>query len=137
MNFIKLKLVEVNLNGLPPTVNQMYRNAGTHIRYKTKKTREYQEYAVKAIKEARRIPCTFTGRVALEVHLHVADKRKWDIDNRLKVLQDCLQMAGVIKDDSQIDSIIADRVDTSDEACTVIAVIGLLERPKFERNEED
>ena len=34
-----------------------------------------------------------------------ADRRRWDIDNRIKSLQDALQVSGVYADDSQIDEL--------------------------------
>jgi len=41
---------------------------------------------------------------AVEVHytFYFPDKRSRDIDNRLKILNDCLEEAGVIKNDNQI-----------------------------------
>ncbi len=130
MRTTTLKLLGVTLKGLPPTVNQMYRNAGTRVRYKTQKTRAYQRYAVKAMQEARLVSYTFEGRAILNVKFFVAEKRKWDMDNRLKALQDCLQMAGIIKDDSQIDSIKADREwIESGENRTCVTVFSILQLP--------
>lgn len=130
MRTTTFKLLEVTLKGLPPTVNQMYRNAGTAHRYKTKKTREYQKYAVKAMKAAHLVSYTFLGRTILDVKFHASDKRKWDMDNRFKALQDCLQMAGIIQDDSQIYKITAERVDTSEELRTTVTVFSILEIPE-------
>lgn len=97
-----MELLNVELEGLPPTVNQMYRNASSsNVRYKTKKTREYQEYAVGVMKNFYH-GTSYSGSVALYVVYLIKDKRRWDIDNRLKALQDCLQIAKVIDDDSQI-----------------------------------
>ena len=130
MRTTTLKLLEVTLKGLPPTVNQMYRNAGTRVRYKTKKTRDYQRYAIKAMQEAHLVPYTFEGRTILNVKFFVAEKRKWDMDNRLKALQDCLQMAGIIKDDSQIDDIHAQREWLpSGNTQTCLTVFSILELP--------
>lgn len=46
-----------------------------------------------------------TSRLELAIEFIVKDKRRWDIDNRVKALQDCLISAGILKDDSQIDSL--------------------------------
>lgn len=70
----------------------------------SKECREYQEKTTEIIKSLWR-ENPYSGRVALYVELLTANRRRWDIDNRLKALQDCLQLAGVIKDDSQVDSI--------------------------------
>ncbi len=102
-------LLDIELDGLPPTVNQMYRTASkTHIRYKTKTTREYQAYVVNKIREVY-IAEPYTGSVAVTVLFLTSDKRRWDIDNRLKVLLDCLQMAKLIADDKQVDKISLER----------------------------
>lgn len=102
-------LLDIELDGLPPTVNQMYRTASkTHIRYKTKATREYQAYVVNKIREAYTIE-PYTGSVAVEIVFCTSDKRRWDIDNRLKALLDCLQIAKLIADDKQVDKISLER----------------------------
>jgi len=45
------------------------------------------------------------ARLSLEIVLWPKDKRKYDIDNRIKALLDSLQDAGVFDDDEQIDQI--------------------------------
>ena len=130
MRTTTLKLLEVTLKGLPPTVNQMYRTGRYSRRYKTQATRDYQRYAVKAMKAAHLVSYTFEGRTILNVKFFVADKRKWDMDNRLKALQDCLQMARIIKDDSQIDDIHVQREWLpSGNTRTCVSVFSILELP--------
>lgn len=125
-----MKLVELELEGLPPSVNQMYRNARVNTRYKTAKTRDFQEKTVALMKKNRVLPNVFTGSIFVNVIFYVSDNRKWDIDNRLKVLFDCLQLAEIIKDDSQIDFISAERFNNYEKtgAKTVIAVFGVEEK---------
>lgn len=130
---IKTELLDVSLIGLPPTVNQMYRNAGIRIRYKTEAVKEYQWDVINMLTQFR-VGKAFSGRVAVQISFHVPakSKRRWDIDNRLKVLLDCLQPAGIIKDDSQIDFITAERIfsqkiQTAEDAKTEIKVFGLSE----------
>ena len=52
----------------------------------------------------------------------VNNKRRWDIDNRLKALFDCLEDARVIKDDAQVSGIQADKTLTGDTSSTYIEV---------------
>jgi crossover junction endodeoxyribonuclease RusA len=48
-------------------------------------------------------------RLQMQVTLYPRDKRKQDIDNRIKALWDALANAGVYDDDSQIDVLIVQR----------------------------
>lgn len=47
----------------------------------------------------------FTGRLSVSLTLHAPTRRKYDIDNRAKVLLDALQAAGVMADDEQVDAL--------------------------------
>lgn len=105
-------LISIELEGLPPTVNQMYRNVtrGSFTRrYKTQACHDFQDMLSTRIKTLWREKPPYEGRVALFIKFFQSDRRRWDLDNRLKALQDCLQLAGVIKDDSQIDFISIER----------------------------
>ena len=106
-------LISITLKSLPPTVNHMYMNAHGR-RFRTAECREYQEYAVEQLKAVWNNKPLFTGRAALFITLSTNNRRRWDIDNRMKALQDCLTMAGIIKDDSQIDFIQIERLYEKD-----------------------
>ena len=56
-------------------------------------------------------PSTVEVGSKFRVQFTVNNRRRWDIDNRLKALLDCFEMGGVIKDDTQISGIIAKRVE--------------------------
>lgn len=103
------ELIHVILDGLPPTVNHMHINARGR-RFRSKECRDYQDYAVAEISRQRAREWPFSGRVALSIVFTVSDKRRWDIDNRVKAVQDCLELAGVIENDSQIDKMEVKRV---------------------------
>ncbi len=45
--------------------------------------------------------------VVLKLRLLARTRRLWDLDNRIKSLQDCLAPAGVILDDVQVEQITA------------------------------
>ena len=95
-------LLTLTLNSLLPTVNHMYMNARRR-RFRTAECREYQDTVTAMLKAVWQDRPPFTGRAAVSVIFATNNKRCWDIDNRVKSIQDCLIMAGVIKDDSQID----------------------------------
>ena len=103
------ELISLELDGLPPTVNHMHINARGR-RFRTKECKDYQDYVIDKIIQCRGREYPFWGRVALTLKFTASDKRRWDIDNRVKALQDCLTIAGVIKDDSQIDKLTVRRL---------------------------
>ena len=47
--------------------------------------------------------------VELRITFMTTDRRRWDIDNRVKALQDCLSLAGVLKDDRQVEILHVER----------------------------
>lgn len=100
--------LEVELLGLPPTVNHMYRT-GARSRYKTLEVREYQQYVVCKLREAWKGRKALTGRIEMRLTFQTNNHMRWDIDNRVKALQDCLSLAGVIIDDSQLDTLHVER----------------------------
>ena len=116
-------LLELELLGLPPTLNQMYRNRG-HYRYKTGAVQAYQRYATMKLRDEWGNRPAYTGAVSLSVKLMTKDKRRWDIDNRVKALQDCLSIGGVIEDDSQIDELHVKR-ERREKTATYIALKSL------------
>lgn len=116
--------LDMELIGLPPTVNHMYRT-GNRSRYKTLEVREYQQYAVNKLREAWNGRKVMEGRIELRIKFQTDNKHRWDIDNRVKALQDCLSMAGVIRDDSQVDKLYVERSYGNDKA-TYMTVIELV-----------
>ena len=56
-----------------------------------------------------RVPKLGAARLEMKVVLYPRDKRKQDIDNRIKALWDALGDAGVFDDDSQIDVLFLQR----------------------------
>ena len=97
-------ILELEIKRLLLTVNTIYRNR-CKVRYKTKECREFQDRTA----ELMRRPEPYTGRASLLIRSTVEDKRRWDIDNRVKALQDCLIQSGVLKDDSKIDTLHVER----------------------------
>lgn len=114
-------LARVELLGLPPTVNHLYRTSRNGIRYKTPQGREWQALTAAIIATAKTNHKPYSGDVALEIVFRTADRRRWDLDNRVKALQDCLAMAGVIEDDRQIQRLLVER-QAGPKTATVVVV---------------
>jgi crossover junction endodeoxyribonuclease RusA len=92
---------------LPPSVNHYWGQRGN---------RKYISKAGKAFKLAiqdyvieHNVPKLGEKRLQMEVTLYPRDRRRQDIDNRIKALWDALANAGVYDDDSQIDILIVQR----------------------------
>ena len=96
------ELLTIELEGLPPTVNHLYRSTSTGRRYKTSAGLDYQQLTANAIIEAWGDKPPYTGNIELRLTFLTSNNRRWDIDNRVKAIQDCLSMAGVILDDRQV-----------------------------------
>ena len=79
-------------------------------KFRTKECADYQEYVVNKISRCRAREWPYSGRCALTLMFTATSKRRWDIDNRVKSIQDCLARAGIIKDDTQIDELHVARV---------------------------
>lgn len=130
-------LLELELLGLPPTVNTMYRSAHGGIRYKTGATQQYQQYVSNMLRQAWGERPPYDGPVCLDVKLYTKDKRKWDIDNRVKALQDCLSMGRIIQDDCQIDDLHVQRIRGGRTAtCITLKAYENLEIAKLIANAE-
>ena len=56
-----------------------------------------------------KVPKLGTARLEMQVTLYPKDRRKQDIDNRIKALWDALADAGVFDNDEQIDVLMVQR----------------------------
>lgn len=101
-------LLDVYLHGLPPTVNHSYSSHGK-FRYKTFDCKKYQKITAQTLRLAWNNREPYSKPVQLFITFFTNDHKRWDIDNRVKALQDCLNLAGIIKDDSQINLLHVER----------------------------
>ena len=101
-------LISFELDGLPPTVNLLYRNFRGH-RYKTPQGRAYQEQVAVLLRNRWEGQPPYELPIELRLIFTANNRRRWDIDNRVKALQDCLSLAGVLKDDRQVEILHVER----------------------------
>lgn len=92
---------------LPPSVNHYWGQSG-HRRYVSKAGVAFKEAVSNYVAEFN-VPKLGKSRLEFQVTLYPKDRRKQDIDNRIKALWDALSDAGVFDDDEQIDVLIVHR----------------------------
>ena len=92
---------------LPPSVNS-YRTIFRGRMGISKAGREFKEKVSDYVAEYN-VPKLGDARLEMKVTLYPRDKRKQDIDNRIKALWDSLVDAGVFDDDEQIDVLFVQR----------------------------
>ncbi|UNU74133.1 RusA family crossover junction endodeoxyribonuclease [Moraxella nasovis] len=108
---------------MPPTVNQYWRSASNGFAkgvkvYLSKQAQAYKHEVYQIVKKAG-LDIRTDKRLKMYVMLNFKDKRKNDLDNRMKGLLDALTHAGVYQDDSQIDKLIVERGIEKTNAVTV------------------
>ena len=92
---------------LPPSINHYWGTHG-HRRYVSKAGVAFKEAVSDYVAEYS-VPKLGTARLQMQVTLYPKDRRKQDIDNRIKALWDALADAGVFDNDEQIDVLIIHR----------------------------
>jgi Holliday junction resolvase RusA-like endonuclease len=84
----------------PPSVNGMYAtNFKTKRRFKSKKYSEWLNAAHALLNQHRE---RFEGHIEIDIAIGKQDKRKEDISNRIKAVEDFLVSHQIIEDDSLI-----------------------------------
>ena len=92
----------VTLEGLPPSVNALYRSKLNGQRYKREGAREWQTAAAIVLRAAWRPRPRIEGPARVSIVLRTKDRRRWDVDNRAKAVLDAIQDAGILRDDAQV-----------------------------------
>ena len=85
----------------PPSVNATYRAHGGRVILSTRYRRWRK--AVADVFASLAGPRGFEGRVAVRLVLRAGTRRAYDLDNRVKPVQDALVHAGILGDDEQVD----------------------------------
>lgn len=87
----------------PPSVNTYWRNFRGHM-VLSKAGREYK-LAVAEYVATHNVPKYGASKLKITMILQPRDKRKIDLDNRIKCVLDSLEDAGVFDDDFQVDDL--------------------------------
>ena len=114
---------------LPPSVNS-YRTIFRNRMNISAAGRKYKAEVSDYVNEYR-VPKLGNARLEMKVVIYPRDRRKQDIDNRIKALWDALGGAGVFDDDEQIDVLIIERGEIK-KGGGVLVMIDILD--KIEEN---
>lgn len=108
----------------PPSVNRYWR----HNRGRTHLSKEAQEYRQEVDDAVLELPYTIRKTLPLEerlsvtMYLYPPDRRRHDIDNRVKGVFDSLEAAGVMVDDEQIDRLNVIRMPVERGGCLEVEI---------------
>ena len=114
------ELVCVTVAGIPESVNHIWRGTRGGRHYKTAKARDFESLLTHALRAGRRLDGVYDGAVRLVMVIGRKTKRRYDLDNRIKSVQDCLAPAGIIADDSQVVEISTRKILAEEDTTTVI-----------------
>lgn len=106
---------------LPPSVNQLYGVGENGQKFLLPEQKIFRNDVIGTAHIAMRGAEPLTGRLEVWMRLHFSNRRRSDISNRIKALEDAMTHARVYKDDSQIDALHIERVvdPNGQEFCTV------------------
>ena len=104
-------MIELQLP-MAPSANRLWRRAGTVMHKSTEYKRWMMQAGLMARSQYRGAPIAGPFRILLEITR--PDKRRRDLDNRIKGCLDVLQSIGFIRDDSDCEEIFARWVVTGE-----------------------
>ena len=113
-------MVCVTVAGIPESVNHIWRATKGGKHYKTSKARDFESLLITVLKKQHAERSACDGPVRLTVEISRKTRRRYDLDNRIKSVQDCLAPAGIIADDSQVVELVARKTRGEEDTTTVI-----------------
>ena len=113
-------LAEATVAGVPESVNHIWRSSRGRF-YKTTKAKDFEELLVRVLHDSykKNFKGPYKCDVILDIIIERKTRRKWDLDNRIKSIQDCLAPAGIIENDCQVKTIRADKEEAETDRTTV------------------
>jgi crossover junction endodeoxyribonuclease RusA len=117
--FLELRSVSFVL-AMPPSVNEAWHHIpATGGKALTDAHRQFRTNTISRVRAAMGRGTTLAGRIEMTARLYFNNRRRCDIDNRVKPLQDALTHAKAYHDDSQIDALHVFRIFGAAEECEV------------------
>lgn len=92
----------------PPSSNRYWRTTRNGRIYVSAEAKDYREAASELLTAYRH---GLAGKLRLELFLFPPNLVRWDVSNRIKILEDVLEICGVIANDRFVDDIRAVRED--------------------------
>lgn len=95
----------------PPTGNHIWKHTRMGRHYLTQQARNYYQLVAEVVRKTGQ-DGLMTGKLHVECDIYPPDNRRRDIDNAFKVIGDACTKAGVWKDDTQINRLVLERMET-------------------------
>ena len=109
---------------IPPSVNAMYRSIGRR-NILSKEARQWYEKVVPMIREQAG-GWFVLGNCELSFGIYFPDRRRCDVSNRVKALEDAITKSEVWKDDSQVKRLVVEHMGVDKESPRVEVIITAL-----------
>jgi crossover junction endodeoxyribonuclease RusA len=106
----------------PPSMNHLYPTNKLGRRFLSKRGAAYHEAVAVELLHQRIPRDRLDGRIALSLYLSPPDKRRRDISNLVKCLEDALTSAGVWVDDCQVDDLHVRRCEVCEGGRVLVLV---------------
>lgn len=96
---------------MPPSVNTLYGQGHNGAKFLLPDQKHFRATVISIVRDAMCDAASpLAERIEMRLRLFYANKRRTDISNRIKSLEDALTHAGAYLDDSQIDRLTVERI---------------------------
>lgn len=105
----------------PPSGNHMWKHTRNGRHFLTQEARDYYQLVSQVVALSKQ-NVRLTGKLHVECDIYPPDNRRRDLDNCFKVVGDSLTRAGVWKDDTQINRLVLERMETVKNGLVAIRI---------------